>query len=1138
MNKENLSKRNFSRRKFIKGITFGTTGALFMINNPTELFGEEISKKELVFNNVFEKKIGVKLYYSILPVLHKADVIVVGGSLAGISAALDFAKNGSKVVLIEFRNYLGYNISASLRPWINLGRLANQPPEPFATCLEKMQAVGQIDSKINKEEIPLWIDAFKVSSEDVLLNAGVKIIYSSQPIDTITDKGKIGGVVIGNKSGRQVIISPLVIDASSTAIVARLVGGEFEPESDKMFQFTRTIEMTGVENFNNSKVRVPVEMGVTKNELIVHQGYLGKDHILIECPMELKLGKMDMEGMMLREIEARHRSMKIASYLIKNIPSFKNAKLGFCSNELNGPQTTRLTNFFSEWAEEFNSYTLKFNDKKNKQINLNLKNFAGPINGLWCLNNAARFDDKFDELILDPINATLLGAFFAKAVLTGTQNQKNQDSFLNQYNPNNICNIFEAFSYDIKSQVSPQKGRYYEEIAVPEKEVPIKYNVDFVVVGGGTSGATCANSAGREGLKTVMLELGPGLGGTGTIGGVSAYWYGRYWDAFCYRNAKMVDEVHESINWPSNHAYRRNGSWNKECKMYALLKDALDSEVKVLFNTISFATIMQDNKVCGVITSTPYGPMAVLGKITADTTGDGDIAAFAGAKYTFGIARDYYPMLYNLANYPKPTTSQWHFMHTVDVTNVEDLTRGILVGRRRGPQAHDHGIYIATRESRHIVGDITVSLTDMLRHRPYHDVINLGAGQMDCHRRIASDWIRMGLLIPILPTEMPLRAITPRGLENILVGGKAYSGKHDTLFNMRNMPDLENLGGAMGVVAAHAIREGVSPRRVNLTNVQKRLLEVGTLLPDMLSRETKEVPYNEKEIRDFIRQLDGTPLYDWYDIEMAKENEPNFRKKIPIVEVCTSDPKLTIPILEEELVKSEGARKIQLAQALSMFGVNTGVPVLIEEIERQISEGKVPPDHTSLPKLRGGDGNRRIPPADLLYSLAMTRDSRSLVVWDKIADLIKPEPKDFESEVTSAEQQNTWVYQYVDAICYGAELLSDPKAISTLKKIHKLPLLNNLSEKDGIQIHFSFERRALIELLLGRAMAHLGDIEGYQILISYLDDNRATLAGFAHMALVEKTGIDLNKNPKLWEQLLSSSKYIIKPLPPLIREEG
>lgn len=1129
-----MLKQNFSRRKFIKGIASGTVGTIFLSSLPTKMFGEDAIKDGLPKNeNYVGQKLGVRLNCARLPIIYKADMVIIGGSLAGVTAALEFARAGVKVVLIEHRNYLGREIASTLKPWVDLGKLALQPPEPFASCFKKMQAEGMLKGELKTSEIPLWIDAFKISTEDVLLEAGVELIYSSQPIGTIMNNGVLNGVVIGNKSGRQAVLGRFVIDTSSTAVVARIAGGTFEPETDKDFQFVRTVEMEGVLPLKDTVLKVPENLGIVSNKLIVHHGYRDNGHVLIECPMELKLGKMDMKGMMMREIEARHRTLRVASYLIKNVPAFKTAKLGFCSYELEGAQTTRLEGSAPKWADDLNAFSLNFKDKKQKQVHLPLTNFAGPINGLWCLNEAARLEVVNRDLIHDPVNLALIGASFAKTLLQTTGSNKTANGILTDYKvPYHLDHNF-----DVKLQDSPQRGRNYERLIVPAEEVPVHHDVDFVVVGGGTSGATCANSAGREGLKTVVLELAPGLGGTGTVGGVTAYWYGRYWAGFCIRNAKLVDEIHETVNWPL-HANKLNGRWNKECKMYALLKDSLNSGVEVIFNTITFAAVLQDNKVCGVITATPYGPMSVLGKIIADTTGDGDVAAFAGAKYTFGAARDHYPMLFNLAIYTSPTASTWHFMHTVDVTNVEDYTRGVLLGRRRGPVAHDHGIYIATRESRHIIGDTVVSLTDMLQHRPFPDVINIGAGQMDCHRRIASDWIRMGLLMPILPTEMPLRAITPQGLENILVGGKAFSGKHDALYNMRNMPDLENLGGAMGVIAAHAIKEGVSPRMVDLPKVQKRLVEVGTLLPEMLTREINDVPLNETAIRGFVKELDGRPLTDWYDVQMAKENEPNFRQKIPIVEICTADPYLTVPILEEELVTATGNRQIQLAQALSMFGSKTGVPVLIAAIEQQIADKKVPPNLNSLPRLRAGDGNRRIPPADLLYSLAMSRDKRSLAIWDKMSDLIKPEPKAFDSESQVGEQQNPWVYEYVDSICYGAELLGDIAAISSLKKIHGLPLLNDLSVKKGIQIDYAFERRSLIELTLGRGLAHLGDSEGYEVLISYLNDNRANLAEFAHMTLEQLTGLDLNKNSRLWEQFLTGAKGSLKPIPLIERSDG
>ena len=423
----------------------------------------------------------------------------------------------------------------------------------------------------------------------------------------------------------------------------------------------------------------------------------------------------------------------------------------------------------------------------------------------------------------------------------------------------------------------------------------------------------------------------------------------------------------------------------------------------------------------------------------------------------------------------------------------------------------------------------------MLRHRPFPDVINLGAGQMDCHRRIASDWLRAGLLVPILPTEMPYRAVLPQGLENILVAGKAVSLAHDAMYNNRNQPELENLGGAVGVAAAYASRDGVSARRVDLPKLQKRLTEIGTLLPEMLARDTKEEAYDADAIRGFVNQLDGRHLAAWYNVPMARDDSPHYREKIPFVEICTADSRLAVPILEEEYAKATGDRQLRLAQALAVFGSQAGVPVLIAAIERGLANRVVAiPMHHDTPEagsIEGLEWGIPFPPADLVYSLGMTRDPRAIAVWNKVADATKPEPSDFADELP-------WPYHFVDSICYGAELLGDPAAIPILKKLHTRPTLLNQAVKTGFVTDFNLDKRALVEVTIGRGLAGLGDAEGYEILIGYLDDVRANQAEFAHMTLNQMTGIDNGKNSKAWSQWLADARGSLKPIPLLERGEG
>src|SRR5207244_6586177 len=118
---------------------------------------------------------------------------------------------------------------------------------------------------------------------------------------------------------------------TATALVARLAGAEFVPETAGDFHFVRMMEMEGVWPLEKNTVEVPAELGIAGDRLTVHNGYRGNGHLLIECPMELKLGHMDLDGMMQREIEARHRTMRVAAHLVQNVAKFKDGKLAICA---------------------------------------------------------------------------------------------------------------------------------------------------------------------------------------------------------------------------------------------------------------------------------------------------------------------------------------------------------------------------------------------------------------------------------------------------------------------------------------------------------------------------------------------------------------------------------------------------------------------------------------------------------------------------------------------------------------------------------------------------------------------------------------------------------------------------------------
>lgn len=1032
-----------------------------------------------------------------LPVLRQGHVAVVGGSIAGMAAALELVQAGQHAVLIEPRTYMGREITATLRPWLD----SNIPIEANVIQGLSEHARGKTIAP-DSQEIPLHPDKIKLYLEDILLAAGVSFLYASLPVGIVREQGALKGLIIGNKSGRQLIACETIVDATETAVAARVAGVEFESEHTGTFHWRRTLEFDQVKSAPPT-LEVPPELDIVGNRVLVHQGYAEGD-ILVECEYAFTTTETGLCALNAREIEARHRSIRLASYLIQNVPAFARARFGTASNEMLGVYTGRLAGQpGAAWGSvEFRSGA--------DRVSVPLSAFCA-ANGVWCLNSAARLDAEYSNLFLDPIEANLIGRALAQALgstAAAVSDSKPAKAREQDAPDANVLVVYE--------QASPQRGRPYPVQDVPPQEIPLWTNTQVLVAGGGTSGATAARVAAEQGARTLLVELNPGLGGTATYGGVDAYWAGRH-IAFAAQVKTRVNQIHAALNMaPKN-------QWNHQAKMEGLLQLADEANVDMLFNVITIGALVEQQSVRGVVLATRLGPYAVLADCVVDATGDADVAAFAGAEFVYGSARDRVVMWFSLNQQKRPGRTQGNFTSMVDVSNIEDYTRAILVGRRRGGDLYDHGIYVATRESRHIIGDATVTLSDILLQRARPDVINIHFSNFDIKGKSEADWELLGIVPPNIDVEIPYGALLPRGVDDLLVAGKAFSATHDSIPGTRMQADIENLGGVAGLAAALAVRANVTPRQLDIRELQSRLIQIGLLPAQVLTRELEPFEYTDPILWALIEAINpGRPLHAYSDEKLTEV----FRGILPEVELGTAGAR-AIPVLERAHGAAKGMLKLRLAQLLCFVGAESGVPTLISHLEQELHAREELPPRESFIR------NSNLPPPDqaampdlvyLLYTLGMARDKRSLRVLEQVADLLAFTEKDLWDFYSAP-------FLYVDAVCSVAERLGDPAAIPILEKIHFHPLLHDQMRRRGIQPDFVQERLAMLELALARAMARCGSPRGYVLLINYLNDNRALYAEQAHVELMAITGKDYGKDPMAWSNWLEDRVDDLEPCP-------
>lgn len=140
---------------------------------------------------------------------------------------------------------------------------------------------------------------------------------------------------------------------------------------------------------------------------------------------------------------------------------------------------------------------------------------------------------------------------------------------------------------------------------------------------------------------------------------------------------------------------------------------------------------------------------------------------------------------------------------------------------------------LGVRETRHVVGDYTLTGDDALNGHHFEDSIAADASALDIHDPKGADVDFQGLR----PYEIPYRCLLPQGVEQLLVAGRCISADHAAHARSRNMPACMATGQAAGVAAAVAVESGTTVRQVSVAEVQKRLRALGMPL---FSEEVKD----------------------------------------------------------------------------------------------------------------------------------------------------------------------------------------------------------------------------------------------------------------------------------------------------------
>ena len=213
-------------------------------------------------------------------------------------------------------------------------------------------------------------------------------------------------------------------------------------------------------------------------------------------------------------------------------------------------------------------------------------------------------------------------------------------------------------------------------------------NYDLIVVGGGTAGCAAAYTAGKLGLKTLLIEKNIHLGGTITSAlVVPAMKSGEHQINTNFYN-ELTTELH-SIGGQAT--YLGNKGWfNPELTKIALDTLMAKANVEVFFDCHIRDVILEDNKIKGVIISkemlSVYNEkteqqnkdllVSIGAKYIIDATGNCEIGKLCGCEFLEEMKKDQPVSLrFMMGGVDVPHFAKWLKDYDKDknVTTVEDI---------------------------------------------------------------------------------------------------------------------------------------------------------------------------------------------------------------------------------------------------------------------------------------------------------------------------------------------------------------------------------------------------------------------------------------------------------------------------------
>ena len=421
------------------------------------------------------------------------------------------------------------------------------------------------------------------------------------------------------------------------------------------------------------------------------------------------------------------------------------------------------------------------------------------------------------------------------------------------------------------------------------KEISSILNYDVAVLGGGPGGFMAAVAAAREGAKTVLIEQNGYLGGMATAGMVAPI------SVFRYNNQLKVG----GLAWEFVQRMEQEGAAKIEYPLgnvsfapeqYKLIAQRMVQEAGVvqLLHTTLIGCEQDHGRITRVIAACKQGLLAIEADVFIDSTGDADLAAYAGV-----------PM--QERDWPLQPCSTYFCIGGVDITRVPKIHhsqqginyhieeyRDILLQHMEEDQLpefggpwmcymmNDNSLLVNTtrrsvdilqveeasktecqlredafklaeafkkyipgfensyilftaptmgvRESRHIKGVHVLTPQEYLDTVKFPDAVTRSSHPIDIH---APEGHSQKCEFLKEAAYIPYRSLIAEGFPNLIVACRSYSASREAFASSRVQAPVMGIGQAAGIAAALCVKGGTNVQDIDIDLLRQKLIETG-----------------------------------------------------------------------------------------------------------------------------------------------------------------------------------------------------------------------------------------------------------------------------------------------------------------------